>query len=100
MRIGAHHGFALKLENKPQHAVRRRMLGAEVDGEVAILAHDSPLSTVGAICQWSVRTTRATVTRGSVSTGSYSTLPFCSSQRTVTFPISGKSLRNGWPIKP
>src|SRR5690625_6843944 len=79
MRIGAHHGFALKLENKPQHAVRRRMLGAEVDGEVANLAHDSPLSTVGSICQWSVRTTRATVTRGSISYGSFIIRSFFSS---------------------
>src|SRR5690625_5602458 len=79
MRIGAHHGFALKLEKKPQHAVRGRMLGAEVDGEVANLAHGSLLSTVGSICQWSVRTTRATVTRGSISTGSYITRPLSSS---------------------
>ncbi len=41
MRVDALDGLAVKLEHKAQHAVRGRMLRAEVDGEVAdaMLAH-------------------------------------------------------------
>ena len=35
MRIDALDHFAVELEHEPQHAVRRRMLRAEIDGEVA-----------------------------------------------------------------
>jgi hypothetical protein len=36
MRIDALDDFAVKLEHKAQHAVGRRMLWAEVDGEIAL----------------------------------------------------------------
>ena len=35
MRIDALDHFAVELEHKPQHAVRRRMLRAEIDGEIS-----------------------------------------------------------------
>ena len=35
MRIDALDDFAVKLEDQPQHAVGRRMLRSEIDGEVA-----------------------------------------------------------------
>ena len=35
MRIDALDDFAVEFENKAQHAVRRRMLRTEVDGEIA-----------------------------------------------------------------
>jgi hypothetical protein len=45
MRIGAHHDFAIKLENHPQHAMRCRMLRSEVQGKVAKFRHfDIPVS--------------------------------------------------------
>ena len=44
MRIDAHHNLAVELEHKAQYAVRRRVLGPEIDGEVAqwSLAHGGP----------------------------------------------------------
>jgi hypothetical protein len=35
MRIDALHNLAIELEHKAQYAVRRRMLGPEIDGEIA-----------------------------------------------------------------
>ncbi len=35
MRIDALDHFAVELEHEPQHAVRRRMLRPEIDGEIA-----------------------------------------------------------------
>ena len=35
MRIDALHNLAIELEHKAQYAVRRRMLGPEIEGEVA-----------------------------------------------------------------
>jgi Ni,Fe-hydrogenase III large subunit len=35
MRVDPGHHLAVQLQHKAQHAVRRRMLGTEVDGEVA-----------------------------------------------------------------
>ena len=43
MRIDALDHLAVELEHQPQHAVRGRMLRAEVDGEVAkVLGHQVP----------------------------------------------------------
>jgi hypothetical protein len=35
MRIDALHDLAVELQHEPQHTVRRRVLGPEVEGEVA-----------------------------------------------------------------
>jgi hypothetical protein len=35
VRVGAHHHFAVHLQHQAQHAVRSRMLRAEVQGVVA-----------------------------------------------------------------
>ena len=44
MRVDAGDDFAVKLQDQTQHAVRSRMLGPEVDGEIAklfgLLVHD------------------------------------------------------------
>ena len=40
MRIGAFDDFAVHLQHQTQHAVRGRMLGAEVQGVIADLRHD------------------------------------------------------------
>ena len=42
MRIDALDDLAVELEHEAQHAVRRRMLRAEIDGEVAevVLGHE------------------------------------------------------------
>ena len=37
MRVGALHDLAVKLQHEAQHAVRRRVLGPEVDVEIADL---------------------------------------------------------------
>ena len=38
MRIDALHNLAIELEHQAQHAVRRRVLRSEIDGEVAQLS--------------------------------------------------------------
>ena len=42
MRIDARDDFTVELQHQAQHAVRRRMLRPEVDGEIAeiLLVHD------------------------------------------------------------
>ena len=50
MRIDALDHLAVKLEHQAQHAMRRRMLGAEVDGEVAFgLGHQATCSSLAAL---------------------------------------------------
>ena len=39
MRVGTFHDLAVHLQNEAQHAVRRGVLGAEVDGVVVHLQH-------------------------------------------------------------
>ena len=38
MRIDALDHLAVELEHEPEHAVRRRMLRSEIDGEFAVVA--------------------------------------------------------------
>ena len=50
MRIDALHNLAVELKHKTQHAVGRRVLGPEIDGEIANgrFGHSGPKSAAGA----------------------------------------------------
>ncbi len=75
VRVGALHDFAVHLQHQAQHAVRGRVLRAEVQRVVADfrLAHGlfPCVPSAAACCQReSWRITRGTLTRGSMLTGS------------------------------
>ncbi len=77
VRIGAHDGFAVHLQHQAQHAVRSRMLRAEVHRVIAdfLDAHAqfsrqwSAASALAWIRSASSRITRGTSTRGSIEHG-------------------------------
>jgi hypothetical protein len=50
MRIDAHHNLAVELKHKTQYAVGRRVLGPEIDGEIAngSVGHGDLMSVAGA----------------------------------------------------
>jgi hypothetical protein len=81
VRVGAHHDFAVHLQHQAQHAVRGRMLRAEVHRVVAdLFPHcfkglPRVMRAAGIRSPWparsaSSRITRGTPTRGSIDTGS------------------------------
>ena len=50
MRVNAHDDLAVELEHETQHAVSRRVLGPEIDCEIAngSFGHSGPKSAAGA----------------------------------------------------
>ena len=79
VRVGTLDDLAVHLQHQPQHAVRRGMLGAEVQGEVLNLRHRA--AAAGSEPPWSrsprwsssCRITFGTSVLGSMDTGSYTT---------------------------
>ena len=109
MRIDALDDLAVEFEHEAQHAVRRRMLRAEIDREIAdgvCSCHRAALRLLvarqGTRCRSPSQGDRKSKLRNSwVSrTGSLTTRFSMSFQRTSTKPVIGKSLRSGCPSKP
>ena len=88
--VGVTHHLAVELEHQAQDAVRRRVLGPEIQGVVVELGHVQspaafraasvgPASGCGWTEPWSPLMTRGTDTRGSIETGSLTTRPWAGS---------------------
>ena len=67
VRIHALDDFTVELEHKAQHAVRRRMLRSEIDGEIAQLGFSHQLTSSAAVFAFSatlaLKRSHATTTR-------------------------------------
>src|SRR5262249_2998561 len=107
VRVSLLDHLAIELEHQAQHAMSRRVLGPEVHGVVADLdggGRGHQRGTCGSFSagseRWSWRITFGTSTRGVMLTGWYTTRCRSGSYCTSTLPLSGKSLRNGCPMKP
>jgi len=64
VRIGALHHFAVQFEHQPEHAVRGRVLRAEIDRVVSDFRHARYSSPY-----FGSRTMRGVTSRGSIVTG-------------------------------
>jgi hypothetical protein len=94
VRVGALDDFAVQLQHQAQHAVRGRVLRAEVQGVVLDFCHGSVQAAVVVFADDARRDLARLDRHGLVDHALLGVVAHFDVAR------HGKSLRNGWPMKP